>query len=39
MTNDKVKALAEINPQEPLIFNFFATPSFYFSLFFTFFQR
>ena len=31
MTNDKVKALAEINPQEPLIFTFFDTP--FFSLF------
>ena len=38
MINAKKKALADFL-QEPLIFNFFATPSFYFSLFFTFFQR
>ena len=42
MINDKVKALAEINPQEPLIFTFFATPFFlfvsFFSLSFTFIQ-
>ena len=34
MINDKVKALAEINPQEPLIFTFFATPFFLFVSFF-----
>ena len=28
LINDKVKALAEINPQEPLIFPFFDTPFF-----------
>ena len=42
MTNDKVKALVEINPQEPLIFTFFDTPffslCFFFSLSFTFIQ-
>ena len=42
MINDKVKALAEINPQEPLIFTFFDTPFFlfvsFFSLSFTFIQ-
>ena len=34
MINDKVKALAEINPQEPLIFTFFDTPFFLFVSFF-----
>ena len=34
MTNDKVKALVEINPQEPLIFTFFDTPFFLFGSFF-----
>ena len=34
MINDKVKALVEINPQEPLIFTFFATPFFLFGSFF-----
>ena len=34
MINDKVKALVEINPQEPLIFTFFDTPFFLFVSFF-----
>ena len=34
LINDKVKALAEINPQEPLIFTFFDAPFFLFGSFF-----
>ena len=32
MIDDKVKPLVEINPQEPLIFTFFATPFFLYPL-------